>query len=305
MCLIVMYHYVRNPEYTDYPNIHACSVKDFIGQIDSLSKKYSFITISELISIINDDDTVPNNCCILTFDDGFKDHYTNVFPVLKDKGLTGCFFPITGSIENNEIMMVHKNQFLLNKLGSKLLSQKVNNNLRKYFPKISEEYLVSGEKHLNKYPWDDDLTTNLKYILNTMSKIMLDKIISPCFSNYFDEASFSKELYMNWNEMVEMKNNGMGFGSHSHTHPFLSKITEKEQYDEIIKSKSILESRLKCEISSFCYPYGRFDEFNDYTIIALKKIGFKCGLTAEHGIYKNQNPFKLLRIDTNCVGELF
>jgi peptidoglycan/xylan/chitin deacetylase (PgdA/CDA1 family) len=37
-------------------------------------------------------------CAALTFDDGFIDHYTRVFPLLQDYGMTGAFFVPTGLI---------------------------------------------------------------------------------------------------------------------------------------------------------------------------------------------------------------
>jgi peptidoglycan/xylan/chitin deacetylase (PgdA/CDA1 family) len=38
------------------------------------------------------------NRAALTFDDGFLDHYTNVFPLLQDYGITGTFFVCTGLV---------------------------------------------------------------------------------------------------------------------------------------------------------------------------------------------------------------
>ena len=49
---------------------------------------------------------------------------------------------------------------------------------------------------------------------------------------------------------------GFEIGSHSLTHPYLSKIDPQKAWEEINTSKVILEDKLGTEIRAFCYPYG-------------------------------------------------
>ncbi len=44
---------------------------------------------------------LPANPVILTFDDGYIDHYSVVFPILQEFGFTGTFFIITAFVDNN------------------------------------------------------------------------------------------------------------------------------------------------------------------------------------------------------------
>ena len=44
---------------------------------------------------------LPPNPVILTFDDGYAEHYNYVFPLLRDFGMTGTFFVITQFADNN------------------------------------------------------------------------------------------------------------------------------------------------------------------------------------------------------------
>jgi len=45
---------------------------------------------------------LPSNPVVLTFDDGYVDHYTNVFPRLQNHDFTATFFVITGRADNND-----------------------------------------------------------------------------------------------------------------------------------------------------------------------------------------------------------
>ena len=107
-CTIVMYHYVRDLSRSRYPDINALTVEEFRYQLDYLESEYSFITIDDLRSALLDDESLPENAALLTFDDGFADHYETVFPILKQREIQGAFFPPVDPIENNTVLDVHK-----------------------------------------------------------------------------------------------------------------------------------------------------------------------------------------------------
>ena len=91
---IVMYHYVREIEGSAYPNIKGLEIAGFRRQLDYLSKNYSMITAEQLLSFaIGEEKKLPLNACLLTFDDGFKDHIQYVLPELKLRNLQVSFFP--------------------------------------------------------------------------------------------------------------------------------------------------------------------------------------------------------------------
>jgi peptidoglycan/xylan/chitin deacetylase (PgdA/CDA1 family) len=53
---------------------------------------------------INVDTHVPENSLVITFDDGWADNYTNVFPILREYGLIATIFVITGSVGQSNYM---------------------------------------------------------------------------------------------------------------------------------------------------------------------------------------------------------
>lgn len=299
-CTIVMYHYVRDMDKTDYPGIKGLLVKDFIKQIDYICKNYSVIKLDDYVELVKAKKLIPDNACILTFDDGFKDHYTNVFPILKSKKLPAVFFPITQPLAESIVPVVHKVHFLLAKIGSKVLAKEFNETLKNKYPELAKKYFVGGEAvEGRKYKWDDFLTSNLKWAISVLPKDQKKEILNLIFGQYFkNEKKFCEELYMNWDDMKNMLEWGMAFGAHTHTHPMLAHLGKKEQLEETKNSKTILEKGLKTKIKSFSYPYGDFDEI---TVDILKNQGFDCGLTADKGInaVSIAEIFALKRLDTN------
>ena len=56
---------------------------------------------------------LPNNSALLTFDDGYIDHYTQVLPVLMNNKLQGSFFIPARILKENSVLDVNKIHFIL------------------------------------------------------------------------------------------------------------------------------------------------------------------------------------------------
>ena len=112
-CKIIMYHYVRPIKNSKYPNIRGLELDGFQRQIEFFGKNFHFINIEELLDSVYSNKTIPKNSILLTFDDGFKDHFSYVFPILKKLNIQGCFFPVAKPIEKNLVLDVHKIHFIL------------------------------------------------------------------------------------------------------------------------------------------------------------------------------------------------
>jgi peptidoglycan/xylan/chitin deacetylase (PgdA/CDA1 family) len=100
---ILMYHYVSElPADADATRIDLTVRPDiFRAQMDYLKEQgYTTISLYQLDDALLNGTPLPPKPIILTFDDGYIDHYINVFPVLQEHGFTGTFFIITGMPDN-------------------------------------------------------------------------------------------------------------------------------------------------------------------------------------------------------------
>jgi peptidoglycan/xylan/chitin deacetylase (PgdA/CDA1 family) len=103
-----------------------------------------------------------------------------------------------------------------------------------------------------------------------------------------------------------MAANGITFGSHSHTHPILSRMPLDQAKEEILISKKILEERLGTEVKHFAIPNGGKDDFSDELRDYCRGIGFESAATLIHG--KNDgrsNAFNLRRVGAGSPIWLF
>jgi peptidoglycan/xylan/chitin deacetylase (PgdA/CDA1 family) len=65
---------------------------------------------------------------------------------------------------------------------------------------------------------------------------------------------------MGWPHLLRLLDWGFAIGSHTLTHPELSALPRDEARHEIVESRARLERGLGRAITSFCYPFGEWDE---------------------------------------------
>ncbi len=98
---ILMYHYVSVPPAGSDDLRENLSVSpSLLGeQLKYLAEKgYTTVTFKDLQSAKDGRFPLPEKPVILTFDDGYIDHYTNVFPLLKNRNQKAVFFIMTDRV---------------------------------------------------------------------------------------------------------------------------------------------------------------------------------------------------------------
>lgn len=108
-----------------------------------------------------------------------------------------------------------------------------------------------------------------------------------------DKLNVKKQL-MNWAQIAELASNGVAFGSHTLTHPFLAELSETSAKQEIVVSKQQLEDRLQCAVKHFCYPSG---SFSSRTVELVATAGYETATTTRRGfVDPGDDPFRFKRI---------
>ena len=143
-----MYHYVRPIKESPYPEIKGLEVDGFLRQLEFFKKSFHFVTAEEVLDCIYDEQPLPQNSVWLTFDDGFKDHFQHVFPILQKFEIQGAFFPPAKPIEENVVLDVHKIHFILASVANK---QKIVDEIFSLIKKNQKQYdLEEPEKYFEK-----------------------------------------------------------------------------------------------------------------------------------------------------------
>jgi len=302
---IVMYHYVRDLKRSRFPAIKGLSVERFCRQLDYIQGRYTPITIERLLGYWGSQgEDLPPNPILLTFDDGYSDHFANVFPLLDARGIQGCFFPPAQAVLEHTVLDVNKIQFVLATVpDAGTLLDEVFSSLAEfrseYGLRTREAYLmaVSGE-----HRFDTRAVTVLKRLLqHELPEPVRAEIVRRMFAAYVtaDEVAFACELYMSMDQIACLRRHGMHIGSHGYSHAWLNHISPEAQAVEVDRSLDFL---LKLGIGrdewTMCYPYGGFD---DSLLQILRARQCRLGLTVEARVadVDIDDRLTLPRVDTN------
>lgn len=265
----VMYHYVRKGS-ADLPNFFHLDCDDFESQLDFFEKEYGFINRVDFESR-NSGEGV-----LLTFDDGLKEHHDVVLPILKKRCLWACFFIATAPYESGKLLNVHRIHMLLGKYNAaEMLTA-----LKRKIDDLDIRYtsIKKFEKGTYKTQVSGGEATEFKRILNYyLDESQREQILHQMMEEYFDdETALAKEFYLSGSEIKSMRDAGMIMGSHTHSHPVMSKLNQSAQKQELARSFEILEGfGLSPDERYYCHPYGHKETYNEQTLKALKDLNVR------------------------------
>lgn len=100
------------------------------------------------------------------------------------------------------------------------------------------------------------------------------KAIFYVFTNALDRKD-----YLTWDQLKELRDNGMEIGDHTRFHWYLTKQEPDVLEKEIIETKKLLEDKLNIEVLSLAYPFGLY---NDQVIDYVVSANFKYARSLKH-----------------------
>ncbi len=300
---IIMYHYVRDLKNSRYPNINGLDLDLFKEQIDFLYKNFHVVTMEQVVDASRGKGELPENAVLLTFDDGYIDHFTNVFPVLCNYGMQGSFFIPSRIFLENKLLDSNKLHFILasGEIGN--IKTSVLEYLKEYrkegYDIEPNEILYGKLAEANR--WDDEEVIFVKRLLqNYLPEALREKIVHKLFLEYvgIPEEKFVKEVYVNLDQIRCMKKAGMFFGLHGHGHYWLDKLDEEAMKIDINTGLDFFREFIHKDYMVMNYPYGGY---NDQVLSHLKSIGCNLGLGVDPRVadLEKENLLTLPRFDTN------
>ena len=97
--------------------------------------------------------------------------------------------------------------------------------------------------------------------------------------------------YLNWDEIRQLKNEGVAIGAHSHTHPHMPELSIEEIKEEIETSNKIFLDELGEIPNLYAHPYG---EASKEIFDLIKNYKFKVAFGQHSGVINETSNFYYL-----------
>lgn len=271
--MVLAYHRIlstdENSPYQYDEELISADSKEFKWQINFLKKHFDVINFAELSKRLADHKKLTGRELLITFDDGFSDNYSNAFPILKAENVPATFYISTDYIGVTQT-------FWFNEIVHSI--------------KTAEQLSFTlGDEQYDFEPTASNREKVIQLVLDKLKQVSNQKRLSTIESLYKDlnfntDNTPASELPMTWDNVVEMSGNNMEIGSHSVSHPILSKLDASELEHEIKHSKQHIESMTNKPCLSIAYPVGGEDAFTDNVESQSKIAGYEFGLSYISGI---------------------
>jgi peptidoglycan/xylan/chitin deacetylase (PgdA/CDA1 family) len=294
---VLMYHYVRDPGDAAEAGsgIAGLSTAQFETQIDWLARRYELVGWPEVRGHLLGGRRLPPNAGLLTFDDGVCDHYLNVFPRLKARGLSGLFFALARP-PGAGLALGHQLHWLLAALGPQRLREAVEAALDEALQQRLEASIAAYEAGALACARDNP-TEAFKAALQREFCAKAEPILRRLLAEHIGpERELAARFYLSAEQAAEMRAGGMHLGGHSQTHPWLDFVDDEVLRREAEASAGWLE-QLAPGPHAFAYPFGGFDT---RTPRALAAAGF-CAAFTTRAQARHESAFHIGRLDGEAL----
>lgn len=195
----------------------------------------------------------------ITFDDGLKNNYVNVAPLLVKHAIPATFFVCPGLIDDGAWLWNHEARLRLMTLAD--------GDLRSLFAR----YGIAGDSVEDVIDWMK--TQPIEHRKRVESDIR-------GISSAFTPSQAQHELcdIMSWNDVAALPDL-VTVGSHTNSHPVLTTLGSADLIAEIADSKKRLETRLNRPVDYFCYPNGAVDA----GVVSEVRKHYKAAVTVDVG----------------------
>lgn len=275
---ILVYHRINDekaPFFTGVPT------KVFEKQMELLASQYRVLKLDEAVERMKKND-IPDNAVVVTFDDGYKDNFVNAFPILKKYSIPATTFLATGAIDSGKPLWHDLVFSVFRETTVSLLDG---------FGDCNKQYSLSSREE--QFEVLNMVLTFLRAQNDEDRQSWIEKLRDKLG---VAKQAISENLMLSWMEAKEMESGGVSFGSHTVTHPVLTRVRIGQVLSEIYESKKAIEEHLGIPVTSFAYPNGKKGDFNDDIKNVLRDAGFTCAVTTIFGTNrKSEDLFELRR----------
>ena len=247
--------------------------------------------IVDCIEILNTEINNDRPLFALSFDDGWKDTYSNAFPILKHYNVPATVFLVSNALETGDLFWTEDIRVKTSRIIKSENDNIVKNALLENWPEI--DYRKKNIRHPLKLKTVDEWVEVLKRVDRDERRQRID--------NFYQRLGVSKfplkGYIMTWDDARRMKKHHIRFGSHSHSHAILENLPSKQIEKEVDESKDLISKRLQIELESFCYPNGRY---SGREAALLSNCGYRYGFILNNMSLKHcKNKFYTPRFIVN------
>ncbi len=275
--MILLYHLIF-PDDTPARSWNAGNIirlSAFQRQLRWLKKRFSFINLQDYIALYQKDPGLTRDKLALTFDDGYKNTYALVAPVLVEESIPATFFVNTCNLDYGLLWFVYFNALCFE--GA--------------YPgvEINGDFFPLDTKRNCMRAW--------RTLIQSARSSPDARVFEEEFAGKYPLPAQIQEKYagLQLEQIAEIRASSLfSLAGHTHSHPYLDQLGQAEQLEEMTLNKQILEELSEKPVRYFAYPGG---VYNLESIATARQAGFSAAFAVMPKSLSSDPLFEVPRTD--------
>jgi|GEM_PF-1909058 len=277
---VLRYQHVVDPNTQPYPLLPHDFVRpeSFYKQMRYLAKNHPVIGLDQLLAHVEQGTEPPESAVVITFDSGWRNTYSDAFPILREFRLPACVFLATAFTGSSNLFWYDKILAAMIHLEQSGVDFPDVSTLAEHLPPVAEGagfnlarsmarniYIIN---YLQKAPISERTATlaALGLALEAIGGLPLDR------------------TFLDWSEALEMQQQGIRFGSNGHTHRTLTEFRRESAVSsdaaiaaDVKNSFEKMRAQGLSPLPVFAYPEGEITKEG-------REVLIQCGVQLSLGI---------------------
>jgi peptidoglycan/xylan/chitin deacetylase (PgdA/CDA1 family) len=256
--VVLMYHRVLSPADRRTTWSHPAIVvsrKTFERQMQALRERFSVLSPAEFVGRLNAGRFTPGSC-LVTFDDGWIDTYTEAWPVLKQQGIPALVFLPSAYIGTERVFWQERLGRLLWSIRCRATADSA---FRQRAVPVLDRFDLGSIMTLDGTDVREQILDLVRARKGNGSSDPEAPVRALLDLTSDDDAAAGIDRFIDWDQAREMAAGGVTFGAHGHTHRLLTTLSAEDSAKEIEASRDLVRERVGSEPLAFCYPNGAWN----------------------------------------------
>lgn len=265
--LILCYHRIGIGGIPFYSEL---STQLFEAQMRFLRRNYQILSLADACRELK---SPTNNApgVVVTFDDGYRDLFTEAMPILGRYRIPATVYLTVGSIESRQVAWYDRVFLGLKHAHGSRLECDLGGARPKRF-----ELKDAGERFR--------AAVEIISTLRSMPNERRCGLLADLEKQFQLPPAELADRMLTWEQIRSMRDEGVSFGCHTMTHPAASRLSMSGLQEELVQAKILMEKRIGRAVMDFSYPFGKPEDCGTQPRSILTQAGYRSAVTTTSGV---------------------
>jgi peptidoglycan/xylan/chitin deacetylase (PgdA/CDA1 family) len=236
--ILPYYHIVSDADVPHAKHLYRYrNTRQFRQDLDFFLSRYQPVSLRDLLTALDNGTDFQTDSFFLSFDDGNREIYEVVAPILKEKGIPATFFIVTDFLDNRKLGHFCKQSLLIEAIQTSADCRRKANLF------FQSKNLIAAQ----------DAAQTVKRLRHD-EEHLLDELGALCGLD-FEAYRTRHRPFLNSNEVRALLKDGFTIGAHSLNHPLYKLLTREEQLRQTADSVQFLVKQFGLDYRVFAFPH--------------------------------------------------